>query len=177
LPCTFEDFSRYGVERKSISPGIRELVALGFIEVTRKGSAGNADHRQATLFLPTYRPSGSDVVTKNSWRRIKSIEEAEATAKAARERDGDARARDFGRRGGLGSQAKKQKSSSGKPTDVSGENPPKSSSGKPTEEAKSPVPENPPLSIVSQGGGPTRRDTDAPTAPPTPPDPLRSKLA
>jgi hypothetical protein len=169
LPCTYGHFVEYGVERKAIAPAIRELVALGFVEVTRKGSAGNADHRQATLFLLTYRPSGSDVVTKNSWRRIKSIEEAEAVAKAARERQGDARSRDFGRRGGLASQAKKQNASSGNRTDVSGENPPMPSSEKPTVEAKSPVPETEPLSILSQGRVSVVQEGVSLTPPPTPP--------
>ena len=101
LRCSYEHFVEYAVDRHSIAPAIRELVALGFVEVTRKGSAGNSDHRQATMFLLTYRPSGSDVMTKNSWRRILSLEEAEAVARSARAKLGDARARDFGRRGGL----------------------------------------------------------------------------
>jgi hypothetical protein len=188
LPCTYEHFVEYGVERKAIAPAIRELVALGFVEVTRKGSAGNAEHRQATLFLLTYRPSGSDVVTKNGWRRILSLEVAEAVAKAARSKEGDARARDFGRKGGMATQAKKQNPGSGNPTEVSRENPPMSSSGKPTVGAKSPVPETvPPLYFPGEGtpdiehadeppglappladGAPPTRDTLPPNAPMTP---------
>jgi hypothetical protein len=34
LPVTYEDFVRYGIERHAIAPALRELVALGFIEVT-----------------------------------------------------------------------------------------------------------------------------------------------
>jgi hypothetical protein len=45
-------------------------VALGFIEVTRKGAAGNADHRQAAMYLLTYRPFGSAQYRINGWRRI-----------------------------------------------------------------------------------------------------------
>ena len=41
LPCTYEDFVEYGIHRQAIPPAIREAVALGFIRITRKGSAGN----------------------------------------------------------------------------------------------------------------------------------------
>lgn len=34
LPCTFEHFEQYGLHRRSIAPALRELVALGFVEVT-----------------------------------------------------------------------------------------------------------------------------------------------
>lgn len=34
LPVTYDDFVRYGIHRHAIAPGIRELEALGFIEVT-----------------------------------------------------------------------------------------------------------------------------------------------
>ena len=95
-----------------------QVAALGFIEVTRKGSAGNAEHRQATMFLLTYRPSGSDVMTKNGWRRILSLKEAEAVALAAREGKADRRASEFGRRGAKSRWAKvEQYSSDGNRTD------------------------------------------------------------
>ena len=106
LPCTYDHFVEYGVNHNQIAPAIRELVALGFIQVTRKGSAGNAEYRQPTLFLLTYRPFGSHKYVGNGWRRIGDLEEAEAIATAARSRTADARARAFGRKGGLASQAK-----------------------------------------------------------------------
>jgi len=45
LPVTFDNFQRYGIDRHAIAPAIRELVALGFIEITEHGRAGNADWR------------------------------------------------------------------------------------------------------------------------------------
>ena len=104
-----------------IAPAIRELVALGFIQVTHKGCAGNAKYRQPTLFLLTYRPFGSHKYVGNGWRRIGDIEEAEAVANAARAKKADARAREFGRKGGLASRAKKQNPSHGNRSDVSPE--------------------------------------------------------
>jgi hypothetical protein len=136
LPCTYAHFTEYGVCRNQIGPAIRELVALGFVEITRNGIAGNAESRQPALFLLTYRPFGSHKYVGNGWRRIGDMEQAEAVAKAARERTGDTRARKFGRRGGLASQAKKQNPQLGNPTDVGWETQPTNSdfrSGNPTE--------------------------------------------
>jgi hypothetical protein len=171
LPCTYDHFVEYGVHRLAIAPAIRELVALGFIQVTRKGSAGNAEYRQPTLFMLTYRPFGSHKYVGNGWRRIGDMEEAEAVATAARSRSADARARDFGRKGGLATQAKKQNSSYGKRTDVSSESELKQY-GKRTEMR----PENcqvvstesePPLEFP--GGGSSRRSPRDKTTPPAVP--------
>jgi hypothetical protein len=84
LPCTFNHFVEFGIERHSIGPAIRELVALGFVEITRKGCAGNAGYRQSTWYRLTYRHAGSDKRITNEWRRIETPEEAETSAKAAR---------------------------------------------------------------------------------------------
>jgi hypothetical protein len=100
LPCTFNDFAAYGVSKNEIAPAIRELVALGFIQVPRPGSAGNAEHRQAALYLLTYYWSGSDVHLVDGWKRIQTDEEAEAVAKTARARKtANSRAREFGTKG------------------------------------------------------------------------------
>jgi hypothetical protein len=99
LPVTYGDFVDYGINRPAIAPAIRELVALGFVEVTRRGSAGNEEYRQPTLFLITYYWTGSNVEIRDGWRRIKSLEEAEAVAVAARANKADPRARGFGKRG------------------------------------------------------------------------------
>jgi hypothetical protein len=106
LMCTYNDFVDYGVERNAIAPAVRELVALGSIEVTCKGSAGNAEHRQPTLFLITYRHAGFDYMLKDGWKRVKSLTEAEAVARSARAKKGDARTREFGRKGGLAKASK-----------------------------------------------------------------------
>jgi len=138
LPCTYDHFEEYGVNRQAIAPAIRELVALGFVEVTRKGSAGNEKHREAALFLLTYRHAGSDKRIGDGWRRIKTVEEAEAIAQAARTRKADVRASDFGRRGGL-ARWRKQIPSDGNHTEVSMEIILKPSDGNHTEGGKSPV--------------------------------------
>jgi hypothetical protein len=86
LPVTFDQFCEYGLHRHSIAPGMREAVALGFLEVTQKGRAGNAEHRAPNLFRLTYRPSdGVRGDGSHEWRRIASNEEAEAIARSARQ--------------------------------------------------------------------------------------------
>jgi len=63
LPVTYDDFVRYGVHRHAIAPAIREVVALGFVEITEPGRAGNADWRKPNLFrLTRPRPGGGIVI-------------------------------------------------------------------------------------------------------------------
>jgi hypothetical protein len=83
LPVTYEHFHEYGVHRHAIGPGIRECVALGFVEITEPGRAGNAEFRAPNLFRLTYRPTRVDGPTED-WRHIETIEGAEALARGAR---------------------------------------------------------------------------------------------
>jgi hypothetical protein len=83
LPVTYGDFERYGVDRHSISAAIREAVALGFLEVTEPGRAGNAEFRSPNKFRLTFAYS-SGVTPTHEWQRIGTAEEAMACAKAAR---------------------------------------------------------------------------------------------
>jgi hypothetical protein len=82
LPVTFADFHRYGIHRHAIAPAIREAVALGFVEVTQAGRAGNAEHRTPNVFRLTYRHTDHGDPTEE-WRKI-SVDQAESIAKAAR---------------------------------------------------------------------------------------------
>jgi hypothetical protein len=36
LPVTFDHFVEYGIHRHSIAPGLREVCALGFVEITEQ---------------------------------------------------------------------------------------------------------------------------------------------
>ena len=58
-------------------------MALGFVQITRPGCAGNAEYRQPTLYRLTYRHCGSHRETTDEWRRIKTIEEAKAISERA----------------------------------------------------------------------------------------------
>ena len=86
LPVTYEQFAAYGLHPKSIAPAIRELVTLGFIEITQRGCAGNADFRRPAQYRLTYRhvecQPGDGT---HEWRQIDTMEQAEELAKRARE--------------------------------------------------------------------------------------------
>jgi hypothetical protein len=170
LPCTYQDFVDYGVDRHAIGPAINEAIAEGFVIVTRPGSAGNAEYRQPALYLLTYRPFGAHQYVGNGWRRISTLEEAEAVAKVARARKGRGRACEFGRKGAAARWGKKQKSSDGKHTDVGIETIPTPVMENTPKSPKSSVMENTPH--LDFGGGPLRsmRDVAMPTpaAPPSP---------
>jgi hypothetical protein len=87
LPVTFDDFQRYGIDRKAIGPALRVIGALGVAQITEHGRAGNADFRKPNLFRLTYRPTNDGETWKDptdEWRNIKTKKEARALARAAR---------------------------------------------------------------------------------------------
>ena len=84
LPVTFDDLMRFGIgNRRCIAPAIRELVALGFVEITEQGRAGNREFRRPNLFRLTYRHTGRADPT-DEWKRVKTLADAEAIAREAR---------------------------------------------------------------------------------------------
>jgi hypothetical protein len=85
LIVTYEQFCQYGMDRHAVGPAVRELVALGFLEVTEQGRGGNAEFRRPAKYRLTYRHTGRAQPT-NEWDRIKTVEDADMIAKAARRR-------------------------------------------------------------------------------------------
>src|SRR5262249_45886537 len=70
LPVTFAQFEEYGIgNRRSIAAAIRECCALGFLEITLAGRAGNREFRRANLFRLTYRHLDRAQPT-HEWTRI-----------------------------------------------------------------------------------------------------------
>jgi hypothetical protein len=85
LPVTYDDFEKYGIHRHAISPAIREAEALGFLEVTERGRAGNAEFRSPNKFRLTYRPSENVLRDgTHEWRKIETFEQAMKIARSAR---------------------------------------------------------------------------------------------
>ena len=85
LPVTYQDFANYGVHRQAIYPAIRELVALGFVEITEQGVAGTAEFRRPNKFRLTYRYTDSARGDgTHEWMKVKTEEEARLIAEAAR---------------------------------------------------------------------------------------------
>jgi len=80
LPCTYSDFERYGIRRKSISKALDELEALGFVQIVRKGhlrpeGESGAPSLYRLNCYHTFRPDGVDEAT-DEWRRFSNIQEA-----------------------------------------------------------------------------------------------------
>jgi hypothetical protein len=85
LPVEYDDFVSYGIRRHDIKSAIDEAVALGFLEVTEKGRAGNAAWRRPNKFRLTYKPAkGMHGDGTHEWRKITTKEQAKALAKEAR---------------------------------------------------------------------------------------------
>jgi hypothetical protein len=143
LPVTYADFEAYGIHRHAIGPAIREAAALGFLQVTERGRAGNAEFRSPNYFRLTYRHSKDSAGDgSHEWRRIESMTQAIEIASEARRRRANVTSRS----------RKKQKASAGKRHVSVTENG--------TENRKAPVPETdttvmvrkPPLLSISRGG-------------------------
>jgi hypothetical protein len=86
LPVTYEQFVEYGIHRHAIAPAMRELVALGFLEVTQRGRHSAGEHRWPNLFRLTWVNCKSTPKAEqtNDWRKIPDREKAESIASAAR---------------------------------------------------------------------------------------------
>ena len=138
LPVTFDDFVRYGINRQQIAPAIRECEALGFLEVTERGRAGNAEFRTPNLFRLTYVYAAGTPPT-HDWRKIETIEGAQWLASAARN--------------AKGMQAKKQNPSAGKQTGFSAENQHRKSQIHSVETSTTVIVPKPTLLSISPVGG------------------------
>lgn len=92
LPCTYNQLEEYGVHRHGIGAAIRELVALGFIEITEKGRPSAGEFRSPSRYRLTFRPTESSAPT-DDWREITTFEEAIKLGKGARAERSQVRAR------------------------------------------------------------------------------------
>jgi hypothetical protein len=97
LIVTHDQFIAWGIQHNAVSPAIREAAALGFVEITQPGAAGNEGYRRAARYRLTYVNSTGRLQPTHEWKAIKTVEEAEAIAAAAR-RAKDERAAAAGRR-------------------------------------------------------------------------------
>jgi hypothetical protein len=70
LPVTYEDFEQYGIDRHSIGPALSLLVALGFIEITETGRAGNAKWRRPSRYRLTFRDARGGYSGTDEWKSI-----------------------------------------------------------------------------------------------------------
>jgi hypothetical protein len=84
LIVTQLQFVKYGLNKKCIAPALRELVALGFSEITEAGEAGLGGNRRPNRFRLTYMPHDTRPGDgTHEWRRYASLTLAEAAKVAA----------------------------------------------------------------------------------------------
>jgi hypothetical protein len=86
LPVTKQNFVEFGIHQDAVAPALRELEALGLIRITQRGRGGSAEFRQPNHFLLNFICGAVDTRDEinNAWKRIKTLEEAEEIAAAAR---------------------------------------------------------------------------------------------
>jgi hypothetical protein len=75
LVCTYSNFEQGGVRRGSICGALRELVAVGLIEITRLGRRSYADLRLPSLYRLTFEPTyvdGKRVEPTHEWKKQKA---------------------------------------------------------------------------------------------------------
>jgi hypothetical protein len=84
LPVTYEQFMEYGIARHAVAAAIREVEALGFIEVTQHGKPSAGEFRVPNLFRLTCTNCKSTPDPTHEWRRVPDMETAEALARVAR---------------------------------------------------------------------------------------------
>jgi len=73
LVCTYTDFAKWGIRRRSIPLAIRQAVALGFLEVTRRGYITSGDFKAPSTYRLTYvfgADSRLDGSPTNEWEAI-----------------------------------------------------------------------------------------------------------
>ncbi len=85
LPVTYAQLEEYGLQHRGIAPAIRELVALGFVEVMQRGCGGNSSFKKLNTYRLTYRHAvGHPGDGSHEWRLITDLQTAEALAEQAR---------------------------------------------------------------------------------------------
>jgi hypothetical protein len=86
LPVTYDQFEEYGIHRQAIGPALRELEALGFIEITMRGRTSAGENRWPNLFRLTWVncKSTPQAQQTNEWRKILNLETAHRLASVAR---------------------------------------------------------------------------------------------
>jgi hypothetical protein len=89
LPVTFDNFEDFGISHKSVAPALREVAALGLVQVTERGRPSESDFgRHPNYFRLTYLPVCRGIrwdVPTDDWKQIKTLEEALKIAREARE--------------------------------------------------------------------------------------------
>jgi hypothetical protein len=85
LPCTYDDFQRFGVSRKSINAAIRVVEALGWVDVVFRGHLNHGVADRPSLYGLTWLPRADNTPPSNRWKSIKDRASAKLKVKIALE--------------------------------------------------------------------------------------------
>jgi hypothetical protein len=69
LACTFDDFARAGIRRRSVAMAIRDLEALGFLEITQRGRRAAGEFYLPSRYRLTYLHTKHGAPT-DEWKRV-----------------------------------------------------------------------------------------------------------
>jgi hypothetical protein len=87
LPGTYDNFEDYGISPKSVAPALREVQALGFVNITTRGRASKSDFgRHPNYFGLTYLPGPAPKFADptNDWKQHQTPADASKVARDAR---------------------------------------------------------------------------------------------
>jgi hypothetical protein len=70
LKCTYDDFERYGIRRRSTRAGIECAIALGFIDVVERGVRAYGRLKRPSVYRLTWLPAAGEPAT-HRWKRVK----------------------------------------------------------------------------------------------------------
>jgi hypothetical protein len=86
LIVRYEDFASWGIRKTSISHGISEAVALGLLKVVERGRRAFGEFKgRASTYRLTWYGSEAGEPPSNEWKRFRSLQDARAAAKRARD--------------------------------------------------------------------------------------------
>jgi hypothetical protein len=85
LVAPYADLVALGMDRNAIPPALRELEALGLVEVTERGRGGNAAWRRPSMYRLTYLSTIRRDPT-NEWRLVRDVKDAKGIAQRARDK-------------------------------------------------------------------------------------------
>ena len=71
--CTYDDFAEYGIRRRSISRGLRNLRKVGLLEVTQRGrrDALRNPHHYRLPYLVSHDEAGNIIPPTDEWKKYR----------------------------------------------------------------------------------------------------------
>src|SRR6516164_10889977 len=71
--CTYDDFAEYGIRRRSISRGLRNLRRVGLLEVTQRGrrDALRNPHHYRLPYLVSHDEAGNIIPPPDEWKKYR----------------------------------------------------------------------------------------------------------